>query len=146
MHTGPTRELHGRCHCGRSRLVFSTAIAASALIPRACDCAFCRKHGAAYLSDPAGRLQVRSDPGAGLHAYRQGANNARFLLCDDCGVLLAVVYDAGERVYGAVNARCLDEEETLPDAVAVSPQSLSPDERIARWIGLWIPDVDLGHA
>jgi len=134
--------LHGSCHCGQLSLAFSTALPPESLIPRACDCSFCRKHGAAYISDPAGRLSIHARGGAARH-YQQGSNNADFLVCGRCGVLVAVLFEHLSRVYGAVNAGCLDGKPCFGEAVASSPQMLSADDRISRWIRLWVPDVEL---
>ncbi|NUS38310.1 MAG: aldehyde-activating protein [Lysobacter sp.] len=127
--------LRGGCHCGKLTVSFSATQAAGALHPRTCDCAFCTKHGAAWLSDPNGTLAI--DASAVLREYRQGSGSARFLLCGDCGVLAAVVDDAVP-LRGAVNARCL-EGISLGEETRVSPQQLSPDEKRARWRQLWTP-------
>lgn len=110
------------------------------LQPRACDCSFCRKHGAAWLSDHEGELLVAAKSGAALHEYRQGSGNARFLLCGGCGVLVAVVSgDGDDALTGALNATCLDDAPRLGESTVVSPQQLRPDEKIARWQALWTP-------
>jgi hypothetical protein len=136
-------NLRGSCHCGRLSVVFSTALDAAQLHPRACDCSFCRKHGAAYISDPAGHLVIHAtEPGA-LREYRQGSHTARLLLCGHCGVVVGVVFDDAGRTYGAVNAACLDGEVALGDAVSASPQKLNATEKVERWRQLWVPDVVL---
>lgn len=134
--------LRGSCHCGRLRVEFSTSENPASIVPRACDCSFCRKHGAAYVSDPAGRLLVT---GALIdaHEYQQGSNAARFLVCRHCGVLMAVVYKDGSRIHGAVNASCLDDDPGLGEPVPASPQTLAPDEKVTRWREMWVPDVVL---
>ena len=113
------------------------------MVPRACDCSFCRKHGAAYVSDPAGQLSVTLQSSDALRRYRQGSNTAEFLLCGRCGVLVAVVFEHHARIYGAVNARSLEGPTGFGSAVPASPQSLAADEKVARWSQLWIPDVEL---
>jgi len=139
--TGAMKSLHGSCHCGRLAVEFSTTLDPTTLQPRVCDCSFCRKHGAAYVSDPAGKLSVSEKYAGALREYRQGSNTARFLLCSNCGVLVAVTFEHDARLYGAVNAGCLDEETRFAAAVPASPQKLSPEERISRWLTVWIPDV-----
>lgn len=137
-----TMTFHGSCHCGRLRIDFSTDQDPANFTPRACDCSFCRKHGAAYVSDPAGRLSVSASQGA-LRKYRQGSNTAEFLVCGQCGVLVAVVFEHDSRIYGAVNVGCLDGHIGFAIPTPASPQVLSPDEKISRWLKLWVPDVDL---
>ena len=139
----PAREMvrfDGGCHCGQLRVEFSSGLNPAGFTPRACDCSFCRKHGAAYVSDPAGRLSVTFRPGA-LHRYRQGSNTAEFLICSQCGVLVAVTFEHDSRIYGAVNIGCLDARTEFGSPAPTSPQALSPGEKVSRWLKLWVPDV-----
>jgi hypothetical protein len=139
MHS--TTTMRGGCHCGRLTLEFSTAKQVSDFHPRACDCSFCRKHGAAYISDSDGALTIILREADSLHEYRQGSDTARFLLCRECGVLVGVVFDHESGTYGAVNAGCLDDQSGLGDTISASPQWLSTDEKVSRWTKLWVPHV-----
>lgn len=112
------------------------------MVPRACDCRFCRAHGAAWISHPAGRLAIH-ESGSRLRTYRQGSLVAQFLLCGDCGVLVAVVFEDGDKRHAAVNANCLEARDGFAPVVAASPQALSPDEKTTRWRQLWISDFQL---
>lgn len=138
--------LQGSCHCARLALRYETAQPPVDTPPRACDCSFCRKHGAAYLSDPAGALSIVESESGSRREYRQGSENARFQVCAHCGVLVAVVFEHEGRLYGAVNARCLDGDARFGEPVPVSPQRLSPEEKIARWQQAWVPDVTVTSA
>lgn len=131
--------LRGGCHCGNLTLSLATAQETGTIHPRACDCAFCVKHGAGWLSDPAGLLSIDVRDRALLSEYRQGSGSARFLLCRDCGVLVAVLHEGDGGLRGAVNARCLDAAAQFGEAVTVSPQKLSREDKIARWSQLWSP-------
>jgi hypothetical protein len=133
----------GGCHCGGLHIEFSTHADSAHLVPRACDCAFCRKHGAAWVSDPAGRLRIAIAETQVLASYEQGSQTARFRLCARCGVLVAVTYAHGDRLFGAVNATCLDDPTAFGSPVPASPQRLSCEEKTDRWVRLWIPGVEL---
>lgn len=131
--------IEGRCHCGSLSVAAALAGAPESYRPRACDCDFCRKHGASYLSDPEGRLRlVVSDPAA-ISRYRQGSGQADMLFCGHCGVLVGACYREDQRLYGAVNTRIFT--AVFGDEVAVSPQQLAPGEKTLRWADLWFPDV-----
>lgn len=132
--------LKGGCHCGAVRLELVTSIRPEDLHPRACDCSFCTKHGAAYVSDPRGRLRIVA-PG-GPAEYRQGSGTARMLLCRSCGVLVGAVLEEEGRRYGTVNANCL-EGVAFGAPQTVSPQKLAVGDRKARWTRLWTPDVEI---
>src|SRR5688572_18730319 len=47
----------GGCHCGNLRYTLTTALAVTQLPLRACQCSFCRHHGALSTSDPGGTLR-----------------------------------------------------------------------------------------
>ena len=144
--TATPAPLHGGCHCGAVSIALATMQPPATLHPRACDCTFCTKHGAAWVSDPDGRLSITARDRATLTQYRQGSGSARFLFCRDCGVLAAVVYEGDGGLRGAANARCLDDAR-LGDPVTVSPQRLPPDDKRARWDSLWSPaTLDIGGA
>ncbi|WP_199103163.1 GFA family protein [Aquitalea sp. ASV11] len=134
-------ELSGACHCGNIHLQLELSQPLADYTPRACDCDFCRKHGASYLSDPHGSLQITVSDADGLGKYRHGSQLADFLFCTHCGVLLGVLYQDGSRLYGTVNCAALQPAEALGTSVSVSPKRLESSEKIARWSTLWFPDV-----
>jgi hypothetical protein len=129
----------GGCHCGAVRWTLETAHRLEEFTPRACDCDFCTRHRAAWVSDAAGSLQVR-DPGGQLRRYRQGSGQADFLICGDCGVLVGVTcVDNDGLLRGAVNRNSFDERHLLGAEVVASPQQLAPAAKLARWSQLWTP-------
>ncbi|MBI4968810.1 MAG: aldehyde-activating protein [Rhodospirillales bacterium] len=133
--------LRGGCHCGNITVAFETAIRPQELSPRACDCSFCRKHGAAYVSDPEGGLAITVGDRAQLNEYRQGSQSARFLICRACGVMVAVLFEAEDGLYGAVNATCLENAVALATPQTVSPQKLGAEDKTRRWKKIWTPRV-----
>lgn len=138
----PPAILRGSCHCGGLAVELSSRVPPAELHPRRCDCSFCRKHGAAWLSDPRGRLRILAR-GDLLRAYQQGSAQARFLFCGRCGALAVVTIEHAGRVFGAINAGCLDDAPPLGAVVPVSPQSLTPGAKLTRWQEVWVPDVEL---
>lgn len=133
--------VHGSCHCGRVQVEFTTGAELAGTTPRACDCSFCQKHGAAYVSDPSGHLLITVAEPDGLLSYRQGSGAARFLLCGRCGVLCAVTFEHQGNTYGAVNVGCLDKRSLFGGSVRASPQQLSPEGKVSRWLQSWVPNV-----
>jgi len=129
----------GGCHCGALRWEFEGDQDLSALVPRACDCDFCMRHRAAWVSDPDGRLRIRAaDPA--LQRYRQGSGQAEFLLCRICGVLVAVIARADDgRLLGAANRNAFDAPVRFGDEAVVSPRVLAPEAKLARWTQVWMP-------
>jgi hypothetical protein len=133
----------GSCHCGNIALEIGLAQPPDAYRPRACDCDYCRRHAAAYLSDPRGRLVIRVKRGADLGRYRQGDGLADLLFCRTCGVLVGAICAEEGRLYGAVNARALLDLAGLGAETPVSPKTLTARAKRERWKAIWFPDVTL---
>ena len=133
----------GGCHCGNISVELQLTRATDSYRPRACDCDFCRKHGAAYVSDPDGALHIRIAEAAQAGRYRQGSAQADMLICRRCGVLLGALFADGTRRYATVNASVLDPAARLGAATVVSPKTLSAAEKAARWQNIWFADVSI---
>ena len=139
MHPAPVDRHAGGCHCGALRFEFSTAQALADFGPRACDCDFCTRHRAGWVSDADGSLRIEAD-GSRLRRYRQGSGQADFLLCAECGVLVAVVARADDgRLLGAANRNAFDGRAAFMAETTVSPQQLDAATKLARWTQLWTP-------
>src|SRR5437879_815447 len=101
--------LRGRCHCGNISFALETALEARTLPLRACQCSFCRMHGARTASDPAGRLQFMVAERAALSRYQFGLATAEFLVCARCGAYAGALMSEGARAWGIVNANLFAE-------------------------------------
>jgi hypothetical protein len=136
-------RVSGGCHCGNIVVELELTQPPASYRPRACDCEFCRKHGAAYVSDPAGALRIRvKDPGQ-TGRYRQGSGTAELLLCRHCGVLVAPLYSHAGRLHAAVNAQVIDIATHFGASQPVSPRTLSAGEKVQRWQDLWFSNVSI---
>lgn len=136
MHT-----LSGGCHCGNILLDIGLPQALTSYRPRACDCDFCRKHSAAYISDPQGSLGINIKNEGQTGRYRQGSGQAEFLVCRNCGVLVGVLYMSEGRLYGAANARAVEGETGFGPEQPVSPKTLSAGDKAKRWQDVWFSNV-----
>lgn len=131
---------HGGCHCGNLRWRFATTRTVGEFAPRACDCEFCSRHRAAWVSDSQGMLGIDVRHAAALQRYRQGSAQADFLLCHACGVLVAVVARSEDgRLLGAVNRNAFDQRDGFAEATVVSPRLLPAEAKLERWSHLWTP-------
>ena len=130
----------GGCHCGNLRWHFETTRTLGEFAPRACDCDFCRRHRAAWVSDPQGALQIEACNDAGLQRYRHGSQQAEFLVCRTCGVLVAVVACSEDgQLIGAVNGNAFDQHHGFAEETTVSPRLLPARAKLDRWTQLWTP-------
>lgn len=94
--------LHGQCHCGQVGVSFETAIPVDELEVRACQCSFCRRHGAKTVTDPNGNLTISAPQGA-LNRYRFGLRITDYLLCKNCGAYVAAIMHGGARELATLN-------------------------------------------
>tara|TARA_R110000772_G_scaffold87094_17_gene181869 strand:+ start:1272 stop:1763 length:492 start_codon:yes stop_codon:yes gene_type:complete len=133
----------GGCYCGNVTFDIVLSQPPSAYHPRACDCDFCRKYGASYLSDPQGCLSVNVEDAASLGRFHQGYEAADFLICRICGVLVGACYEEGGTLYATINARCLRETVDFGETVSASPKKLSKGDRIDRWKQVWFSNVQI---
>ena len=111
------RRLHGQCHCGAVRVEIE-GIEAADLPLRACQCGFCRRHGALSTSH---RL---SD----------------YLICAACGCYVGAETEIDGARYAILNVRGVD----LPGFDGREPQQMvyddeTPEGRAMRRKAKWSP-------
>ena len=98
-------RIDGRCHCGNLGFALETALTWETLLPRECDCSFCRAHATRCVSDPKGRAAIFvADPDR-LVRYRFGLQTAEFLLCGRCGVYIGAYAEEAEGGFATLNLR-----------------------------------------
>lgn len=137
-------EVSGGCYCGNIQVDVRFTRPPDTYNPRACDCDFCRMHGAAYVSDPQGSLRIRVRDADQLSSYRQGSGRAELLLCRNCGVLIAPILRQDDRIYASVNVRVIETAAAFGAEQVVSPKKLAEADKVKRWHEIWFGDVTLG--
>ncbi len=88
----------GQCHCGALRFAFDSD---RPLSPRACQCGFCRRHGARTVTDPAGAAELRLGPET--IRYRFGTGTSDFLICGGCGIYVGALVALDGQLYVTLN-------------------------------------------
>ena len=136
-------DIKANCHCGNVQVAIGLTREPRSYQPRACDCSFCQRHAAAYISDAEGSLTFQVKDPQLLGSYKQGSNTADFLICRNCGVLIGVAYREGDETYAALNARILAGSVSLGSEVTASPQKLGASEKVGRWKKLWFKSVTI---
>lgn len=122
----------GSCHCGAIRILFETE---KPLAPRACQCSFCRKHGARSVSDPDGAatLTLACDP----IRYRFGGHTADYLICPRCGIYVGATAELEGGLFVTLNLNAFDDPRLDLDAVPVSYDGESAEAKAARRCKSW---------
>ena len=136
---GAVLAYHGGCHCGALRVTFETARKPVDIQRRACQCSFCRSHGAVTMSDLDGAMRIDAKADA-LVRYRFGLKTADFLLCARCGIYLGAIYLDGEDGWAIVNCNALDERDAFSAPIErIVYDGESPGSRGARRKTKWTP-------
>jgi hypothetical protein len=130
---------HGRCHCGAIAFTFETARAPREWAIRACQCGFCRAHGARTTTDPAGSVSFEIADPAKLTRYRFGTRSSDFLVCAECGVYVAAVLTTPRGQFATLNTNTIQDAADVPQPTPVSYDDESPAERSARREARWTP-------
>lgn len=129
--------LQGLCHCRALSFSFQTNQDPADLNIRACQCGFCRAHGAAMTSDPDGWVDLAA---VNLQRYRFGLQTADFWVCRTCGVYLCAVMEVDGRSYATLNMRPVaGMEAALSAPEAVSYDGETAEARTARRAARWTP-------
>jgi hypothetical protein len=133
----------GACRCGALRISYHCDQPPEKLIPRACQCEFCRPKSASYVSAPQGRLEVRLRDRRMLYAHVFGTGTAEFMHCAFCNEMVFVRSEVDGRVYALVVAQALLEMPPGASGRSVDYASESLAERLSRRAANWIPELEL---
>ncbi|MDJ0641325.1 MAG: hypothetical protein QNJ15_00775 [Erythrobacter sp.] len=130
----------GSCHCGAIGVELTTSIAPDEMRPRMCGCAFCCKHPSKWFADPDGRLALRFD--VEPIRYRFGTRTADFVLCPNCGVIVAATCTVEGTKYGILNLNCIEPMRDWPEPSAKSDfDGEGTGDRLARRAKNWMPVI-----
>ncbi len=132
----------GACYCGAISHVYSTELPVSSWSLRACQCAFCRAHGATSASDPGGTLVFGFAEPEEVNRYRFARKTADFLICRRCGIYIRAIIATVNGAYGIANLNAL--LQTLdglgePEAACYDAESFAG--RVRRREDRWTPVV-----
>jgi hypothetical protein len=136
----PRHLIEGGCHCGNISFQFEATARLEALGLRACQCSFCRAHGARTTSDPNGAFRIRVRDESKLQKYRFGLKTADFLICRACGVFIGAMMEEGGRRYITVNANSFKPPPRFD--IAGSANDFGGEDvagRVARRTAKWTP-------
>ena len=136
---GAGAHIDGSCHCGAVRVSVRLSRTPQEIELRACQCSFCRRHGARTFADPSGHALIESASAADIRHYRFGQRTADFLLCAECGVYVAAVIETPDGLRATINAAGLalpgfDGRQAVPADFGAESRAERLERRRARWM------------
>ena len=133
-------DIRGQCHCGRVEVHVALSRPVEEIDLRACQCSFCRRHGARTFADPNGRAIIEADHPDTLRRYRFALKTADFLVCAGCGAYIGVLLESDGGQLVTINARGLDMEAFRDrEAKPVSYDAEGFEDRLRRRLTAWMP-------
>ena len=107
---------------------------------RACQCTFCRAHGACTTSDPQGLIEFHVQNPERLSRYRFGYRITEFLVCTECGVYVGAMAEVSSVPLAIVNVNALSPRlEGLHEPAPISHEGESVQDRNRRRARSWSP-------
>lgn len=138
-----SHRFEGGCHCGNLAYVFEASADLQTLGLRACQCRFCRAHGARNTSDPKGTMRLIVRDPKSLLRYRFGLGTADFLICGGCGVYIGAMVSDAQGAWMTVNANTF--YPLPPSDFPIVPHVYEAEDassRIARRKEKWTPVIE----
>jgi hypothetical protein len=124
----------GQCHCGAIRFALETK---KPLAPRACQCGFCRKHGARTVADPDGAAVLTLAPET--VRYRFASKAADYLICGRCGVYAGALAEIDGQLYVTLNLNAFTDPRLELQGAPVSYEGEDAAGKAARRRERWTP-------
>lgn len=134
-----THVFEGRCHCGAIGFSFHASRPPAQWAVRACQCSFCRRHGARTTSDPDGSVTFQIADASKLQRYRFATRSADFLICRGCGAYVAVLLTTPRGQFATLNVNSIQEPLDVPEPVPVTYDEETPEQKLARRERNWTP-------
>jgi hypothetical protein len=137
------RTYRGQCHCGALAFELRTARLPAAWPIRACQCSFCRSHGARTTSDPEASVRFIIPDESRLNRYRFASKSADFYVCHGCGAYVASVIDSPRGRFATLNVNVIFPAVAVPAATPVTYDNETPAQKLARRELKWTPVTDI---
>jgi hypothetical protein len=138
--------LSGSCHCGNVQFTLRTEQSEETLSARRCGCTMCRRHGASWISDPDGSLEIQYRDREQLSIYQFGHATSRWIICARCGVLAAAICKIDGRLRAVVRSQAMVEHTFSAPEVNTDFDDESVENRLARRAKNWIGSVTITPA
>lgn len=134
-------SLRGYCPCRNFELNWQTVD--YSLIPRACQCDYCRNRSVSYVSKSGSGFSVHVHKPESYIVVRHGSGTAAFHECSFCDTVVFVSAEIDGQTYGAINSACIRNPHGFGTAVATDSNNQGLSEKTRRWRQNWCTPVRL---
>ena len=135
--------IKGDCHCGNIHSELHTNKKLEDFVPRVCQCDLCKKHGAQWISDPEGLLQLTYKNKDDVNQYQFGHKTSDFIVCKNCGVLTTAVCDIQEKTRAVINITPFLETSFTAKPIQTVFDAENVKQRLARRGKNWTGQVEI---
>ena len=130
----------GGCSCKNIVISLFLDSELSQHTPRACQCSYCKKKNAAYISFSDWRMEVKIKNSDQINKFRFSTRTADFVSCKICDELIYVVSKIGNINYSVVNITAFKNIK-FPGPEECDFDSEIQSERLIRRELNWISNV-----
>jgi hypothetical protein len=131
--------MRGSCKCKNIKIHWQTVD--YSLVPRKCQCQYCKEKDAAYVSKSGSRIDVYIHNERMHNTLRHGTNCAIFHECGNCGELVFVTANIDGEIFGALNANCMKNGLGFAAAIETNFSEQTAEEKKERWRKNWCHPV-----
>jgi hypothetical protein len=138
MSATPTAH-EGRCHCGAIGYTLRTMKPPAQWTIRACQCSFCRSHGARTTADPAAAVTLHLTEPSRLIRYRFASQSLEFLLCGACGCYIGAMHTSARGRFATLNVNVMQPPPQVQPALPFVPDDTPLADKQAGREKRWTP-------
>jgi hypothetical protein len=131
--------MFGSCKCNNIEVRWRTLD--FSVVPRACQCEYCRARGAAYVSKSGTSVEVKIRKESLHKLVEQGSKSATFHECAGCGEVVLVTAIIEGETYGALNANCMINKHGFSEPVQTHFSNQTAGQKCERWRQNWCHPV-----
>jgi len=132
-------SMRGNCRCKNINVEWQTVD--FSVVPRLCQCEYCKAKGAAYVSKSGTSFKLRVHNESFHFIVKHGSESAKFHECKKCGDVVCVTAEIDGEIYGALNSLCMDNRLGFASGVEFDFTGQSASEKIERWRQNWCHPV-----
>jgi hypothetical protein len=138
-HHAGLHVFEGRCHCGAVGFILRASQEPAQWSVRACQCSFCRGHGARTTADPNGSVTFRITDPSKLKRYRFATRSTDFLVCGECGIYVAALLTSSGGQFATLNINTIGVPLNVREPEPVSYDGETVEQRQGRREQRWTP-------